>query len=694
MNLKEELFLNRNPIIKGNKKIRFEGLQTMQNISNLNPNLNQNKIKMRYSKKSKERYFQKNTYNNDRIINNILTPPEKSYFTESNQSQVNRDIYGYNNYIINKNNFNTINFSGKKSYNHKSFGINNFSYLDTPNYLTAYESSSDLNSIYPINNRYLIKNPNNSNYSPNNNDINFMNMKLNFKILQQKLSHLKDIAASNDMNCFKSPYKKRINDNEYLMEDYPIKVLRTVGFSNKNKLKKYMKTTKNNEELELHKTKKEQNYLINNNKRFKKINIVLNQYNNKNDSTIKNENDLFRARILKNENEYIKDRYYTNDNSFYKSYQKDESELSQIADNILEMNKSIQDLKDNYFMKDEPLKIQKFQSKNNNIIKKVKDNIKNKNKKNKYRQKTNDIEICYNKEYNQTQNNNDKNFKLIIEHIISYDASENKKTITEKNSEESKKNNQNKNINIVQTNNFILNNLTEQRRNKNTREESPRIENNYTDINIKSTNISNKNNLQSFNDDNDDDDGDKIINSLIATASQNLKNLAEEKKMNNSITDFDNNFTKDIPSNMNHKKTLTFDDNLIYINYHQDYKVSNLRITDSENKAIQYNPKDISKYLKKLKSNNFRLKPIIINSNKIAYNNIINKIKIKNTNSKINKIKTNQTIQKNKDFIKNIQKKNNSKERSKSKEKNKNNSINLNDNKSKINKDKILLKKK
>ena len=137
---------------------------------------------------------------------------------------------------------------------------------------------------------------------------------------------------------------------------------------------------------------------------------------------------------------------------------------------------------------------------------------------------------------------------------------------------------------------------------------------------------------------------------------------------------------------MNHKKTLTFDDNLIYINYHQDYKVSNLRITDSENKVIQYTPKDISKYLIKLKSNNFRLKPIIINSNKIAYNNIINKIKIKNTNSKINKIKTNQTIQKNIDFIKNIQKKNNSKERSKSKEKNKN--------KSKINNDNILLKKK
>ena len=233
MNLDKDLFFTRNYIVKRKPKIRFDGLRTQQKL--YYPNIN--KIKIRYSKRPKEIFLDKiNAINNGRIINNIITPSEKSYFTESNQSQINGgDIFGYNNYIINKNNFNTINFSGKKSYNHKSFGINNFSYLDTPNYLTAYESSSDLNSIYPINNRYLIKNPINSNYSPNNNDINFMNMKLNFKILQQKLSHLKDIAASNDMNCFKSPYKKRINDNEYLMEDYPIKVLRTVFFSNKKK---------------------------------------------------------------------------------------------------------------------------------------------------------------------------------------------------------------------------------------------------------------------------------------------------------------------------------------------------------------------------------------------------------------------------------------------------------------------------
>ena len=106
----------------------------------------------------------------------------------------------------------------------------------------------------------------------------------------------------------------------------------------------------------------------------------------------------------------------------------------------------------------------------------------------------------------------------------------------------------------------------------------------------------------------------------------------------------------------------------------------------------------MSKYIKKLTSNNNRLKPIIINANKANYNNIINKIKIKNTNSKINKIKTNQIIKKNIDYIKEVEKRNNSKDKSRSKEKYKNkdvftNSINIKVNKSKIN-NKLTVNKK
>ena len=125
-----------------------------------------------------------------------------------------------------------------------------------------------------------------------------------------------------------------------------------------------------------------------------------------------------------------------------------------------------------------------------------------------------------------------------------------------------------------------------------------------------------------------------------------------------------------------------------YINYYQDFKVTNLHITDSDDKTINFKPKNISKYLKKLTTNAYKIKPIIINSNKLNYNNIINKIQINNTNMKINKIKASQIIKKNIDFIKEVQKKNNSKDRSQSRDKNmkkynlKSNSINIKVNKS------------
>ena len=272
--------------------------------------------------------------------------------------------------------------------------------------------------------------------------------------------------------------------------------------------------------------------------------------------------------------------------------------------------------------------------------------------------------------------------KLIVEHAFSYDFSNNRKNLTKENFHkinDTKKNRNNKNINIVQTNNFILHNLTDEEDRK--KEENK----NNININLKKENKTNKNinekNLEEDIENNDEDDG--IINSLIATASQNIKNREENIKYN-FLSEFDNNLKKE------KKKNITFDDNLIYINYHQDFKVTNLHITDNEDKTINFKPKELSKIIKKLTNNNNKLKPIIINSNRINYNNIINQIKIKNTNSKINKIKTNQTIKKNIDFLKEIKQRNNSRERSQSKDKNKkktnltNNTINIKINKSNI----------
>ena len=190
MNLNSELFLNRNFIIKRRPKLNLENLKRMQKLSYSN----KNPIKNRYFKQSND-YLPDNVknINKGKIVNNIITPAEKSYFTESNQSQINRDIYGYNNYINN---------------NSKLSNISNFNYTETPNYLSTYESNSNFKLNNDISNsQYFSAIQNNSNNTVNNNDIRFMNMKLNFKILQQKLSHLNDIAISNGKDAFQTPYK-------------------------------------------------------------------------------------------------------------------------------------------------------------------------------------------------------------------------------------------------------------------------------------------------------------------------------------------------------------------------------------------------------------------------------------------------------------------------------------------------------
>ena len=678
MNLNSDLFLNRNFIIKRKPRINLDILNTIPKSTYSRLNI----LKNRYSKFPNGEYLfeDNNRMNKRKIVNNIITPSEKSYFTESNQSQINRDIYGYNNYIINKNSFNTINFTGKKSNNSKISNVSNFNYAETPNYLTTYESNSNFNLSNNISNsQYFPTNPNNSNNSINNNDARFMNMRLNFKILQQKLSHLNDIAISNGKDTFQTPYKTNnysnyhsiYNTTDYSTNNYPIKVFKSMNINNYNNSKKLLNSKQNEgtrnknifmkkDLLNRIKMKKNKTEKINNN------NFPLN---------INKENDLFKIKISKNKrNNYRENRYFTNDNSYKRQNTKEESELSQIAETIIQMNKSSENFENNYYIKDKSLEISDFKSNNKINI------IKNKNKKNKYILNKTE-ENSFDKEFNKTQNNNEPNLKLIVEHAFSYDFSNNRKNLTKENFHkinDTKKNRNNKNINIVQTNNFILHNLTDEEDRK--KEENK----NNININLKKENKTNKKiNDKNLEEDIENNDDDGIINSLIATASQNIKNREENIKYN-FLSEFDNNLKKE------KKKNITFDDNLIYINYHQDFKVTNLHITDNEDKTINFKPKELSKIIKKLTNNNNKLKPIIINSNRINYNNIINQIKIKNTNSKINKIKTNQTIKKNIDFLKEIKQRNNSRERSHSKDKNKkktnltNNTINIKINKSNI----------
>ena len=62
----------------------------------------------------------------------------------------------------------------------------------------------------------------------------------------------------------------------------------------------------------------------------------------------------------------------------------------------------------------------------------------------------------------------------------------------------------------------------------------------------------------------------------------------KELTTNNSITDFDKNFMKESNSKKQNNKKVSFEDELIYINYNQNYKVTNLHITDDDNKTIPF----------------------------------------------------------------------------------------------------------
>ena len=54
--------------------------------------------------------------------------------------------------------------------------------------------------------------------------------------------------------------------------------------------------------------------------------------------------------------------------------------------------------------------------------------------------------------------------------------------------------------------------------------------------------------------------------------------------------------------NQKKKKKITFDENIVYINYDQDDYVTELELTDQNGKILPYKEKDITKYLRLLTS--------------------------------------------------------------------------------------------
>ncbi len=149
-----------------------------------------------------------------------------------------------------------------------------------------------------------------------------------------------------------------------------------------------------------------------------------------------------------------------------------------------------------------------------------------------------------------------------------------------------------------------------------------------------------------------EDDENAINNALISQISPYKKEEnqiipekeKEKEKEKENLNNSPLNKNNDQPTSSLSKKAdkkISFDDNVIYINYDEDEYVTIFQLTDKNGKVLPYKEKDFSKYLRLLTSvsHTNKIKPIIIDLNK------------KKKNTKKTKI-----MQRNMDYIKEVEK--------------------------------------
>ena len=557
----DNFFINRNNNIKRKKQFYF---QTLPNEPKMSEKINKSNDTINNS------YF--NTFNNKNKIKKkyfFTAPITNSFNYNVNKTQ---GIIGYNNYIINGNNFNNISFN-------ESIKQNNFNYSGKNNFnvgLSNYLKISKFNTANNTLNNTSISFINNSNY---NNDVDYLNMKLNFKILQQKLSHLNNIVKPNYRYINKTLNES--NNDSFFKNEYSIKDKSNDYYN--HKLEKYLKT-KNNESFIIEQKKEN---LTNNLKNFEHRNKIKNHINIDKSVNLKYEKkDLNIQKIIK---KIYQKKLFIKNNDY-----KESDNLSEIADDIIDIIN--ENNKNNDF----------YIKTNNKKNCKTKEIIKNKfinNKQNKIKnvlkkQHNNSIDITkFNKMEYSISNlphiiyspDKKKKSELIVEHVFAYNHHDNL----------------NKSIKL----NNIDNNI-------------------YT--NKEKANNNNENLNKDNSEENADEEGERIINSILARAS-NIKKCKEndeenkiivnDKKNNDNLNSFENIIGKINENLIKKQKKVTFDQNLIFINYDQNNKITNLNIKDSKNKSIKFIPKDIYKYLKNIKYNKNKVKPIILNSNITDCNN-------------------------------------------------------------------------
>ena len=636
-------------------------------------------------------YYQTiNNQSSNNNLNHTNQTTNNSYRIHSNTSSITQDVRRHNNVIFNNYNYKTFN----KPLNIKKNPISFYKGKNpkqTP--LKKYIKISNINKINRNNNNnknFKTFNSNNiintsknqfsnsKNYNSNiydSEEIDYINMKLNFKLLEQKISHLNNIILPKDV--YSSEYQnlslnnkniyKNIIPNSFFFDRSAMQKFDTDIYLNENNDQAKFSQYKNFENLKsyiLDKKANENSDYIYNLKRRQDKNLI-NRIHNSNFNIYKEhlafqkefeylnipqnkngkENDEIKNNVIENQNE-LNDIYYNtvdikNEIIPNKIYTKETYSFNipskKYPNRYISMNNN---------NLNETINTKNF----SNNISNLSNNSTSNNKSENYKI-SNLSEIIYSAE--NKINNKEKNFRtsdLIIQNVFSYNHHiDDRSKIEKKESINTSKNNEK----VDETGKEIVNN------------DNKEINKNKND-DIKDCNY----------DDESEKEGERVINSLLAQVTKNSsdkenilmilnKGKNETKSSNNNdntnlILSPNNKEETDISSNKNNininnknKKKVTFDDHLIFINYNEKEKVTKFKIIEDK-KISQFKPKDISEYLKILTSNTTenKIKPILVNVKKINYNNIVKK-------KKSNKNKQNQFLKRNIDYIKKVQKKGN-----------------------------------
>ena len=580
---------------------------------------------------------------------------------------------------------------------------NNFNFNNKINNRNIYE-----NKIYINNNNNKLKEYNNNNLEENNLDKN-NNVNININQQQEKLenNNEKEYILNNKEELKDDKFDIRIEDNKngYFQKSSDKNYFNTQNNENinhllKDKKNKGIKLVKENNSFQIINLQ-ECNELNHNyediNKDLNKNNIIKQEMRNNEDpfNKLYKKNELINEENKKDFKITIENVYSFNNinnkknNNNVKEYPINNVNNNDNINNKKNLNDDLNNNNEKYENNDFGKFINKEKKENNNIISNNYNNCnENLNK--------NDLKVnCQNNiNYDNIGNylgNNDKDKEK--EKVVTKENDEINLEIKKNNNDDDFKEDKNEEIINKLNNNEI--NISEEKINdeflysnrsnyeeEEADEKNLNISNSNKDINLdinKNINNNNKDNNNGKNNKIGDDKNtfkneDEKMNILLSQISpykeieSNLQLIPEKedkipkKSINNihlnniSLEKSNKNFKKNNNIlNVNKKdKKVTFDENLIYINYDEDEYVTNLLLTDNNGRNIPFKEKDFSKYLRLLTSvsHTSKLKPAIID------------LTGKNKKKKKTKI-----MKRNMEFIKEVEKTGNvfstSKERSK-----------------------------